>query len=77
MLINKYFTSPNDLYSTMVVTAILALAKSSGYVNVCDVTPANDPERNLRPPLFLKCKNINFNKYLNNLKSTSRKMYHF
>lgn len=31
------------------VTAIRALAKSRGYVIDCDVTPASDPAKNLRP----------------------------
>lgn len=39
-------TCLNVAYCCLWVTAILALARSKGYVNDCDVIPASEPARN-------------------------------
>jgi len=46
-------TANKLVYTVLLVTAIRARAKSSGYVIVADVTPANEPAINRRPGVFL------------------------
>lgn len=57
-------------YTVLFVTAIRARAKSSGYVIVDDVTPANDPAINRRPGVFLLKNQIKFRLKVSSTKFT-------